>query len=444
MGSVAQVAESRVQEVAAPAAYASRRAVVVEWLLLALGMVAFQVLIRHDIFADGGLRFDELALLLDHGILSPKRYSLIGPLFSTPLYLMGHFYSSPARWAVRYNSVLFSLSLLVIYWVLRRWIDRALLRAFLLILVAASMFPAHVMTYYGETFTAVFVAVGLLVAEFGRPLVGWIAVVLGVANTTAAIAGLVVMVARRILETGRWRYVLAIIATIVVMCGENWIRRGSPFATAYESGFDNPFLFGLLGILFSFGKGLVFFVPGMFLPVKRWMVGAGESMRRLYSVHLLWISFVVGLVLLYANWYGWDGGWFWGPRFFLIASFPASLALAVRLRSPNGVLGANLLTLGAFALSTWVDINGAVYNMTGVAPACLFTGHIELCDYMLPLSPLWHPFFAAQPLNLANVLFIAYCALVFVYLAAPLARVTFSQLSAAMSRASIVRSLPRF
>src|SRR6478672_94244 len=100
----------------ARAGLAARWIVIADWTLLAIGLVALQLWIPHDKFADGEVRFQELALLLDHGVLSPQRYSLIGPIFSAPLYLLGHLYSSPARWTVRYNSLLFTLSLLVVYW----------------------------------------------------------------------------------------------------------------------------------------------------------------------------------------------------------------------------------------------------------------------------------------------------------------------------------------
>src|SRR6185437_9984369 len=97
-----------------------------------------------------------------------------------------------------------------------------------------------------------------------------------------------------------------------------------------------------------------FFTPGLFLPVRRYLLAQGnENGPRLYTLYLLWLAFVGGMLLVYAHWWAWYGGWFWGPRFFLFASLPAALALAVRLHARNAGLGANLLTLGALALSFW-------------------------------------------------------------------------------------------
>jgi hypothetical protein len=81
--------------------------------------------------------------------------------------------------------------------------------------------------------------------------------------------------------------------------------------------------------------------------------------------------------------------------------------------------------------------------MGALAPTCLRTGRFDECDYKLPLSPLWHPFVAAQALTLANMLNIAYCALVFVYLALPAVRATFAQVAAALPREELVRLIPR-
>ena len=89
---------------------------------------------------------------------------------------------------------------------------------------------------------------------------------------------------------------------------------------------------GLLSILFSFGKGLIFFVPGLLLPVRGLLRKAAPDLQLdIYGIYLLWVAFVVGLILVYSPWWAWYGGWFWGPRFFLFACIPASFAIALRL-----------------------------------------------------------------------------------------------------------------
>src|SRR5260370_10761076 len=160
------------------------------------------------------------------------------------------------------------------------------------------------------------------------------------------------------------------------MMAEAWGRRGSPFDNGYKNQlFSTPFLIGLLSILFSFGKGLIFFTPGLLLPIK----GSLETIqkqatgngRNFYTVYSLWMSFLVGLILVYSSWWAWDGGWFWGPRFFVFACIPASFVLAVRLRTPASSLWPNLLTLFVLALSVWVCIAGAIFDQGNLAATCV-------------------------------------------------------------------------
>ena len=76
---------------------------------------------------------------------------------------------------------------------------------------------------------------------------------------------------------------------------EHLLRRGEPFAGGYTSeaghptvlpysglpGFSYPLFFGLLSVLFSFGKGLVFFAPSLFARYPGVRPGsAGSGWRR--------------------------------------------------------------------------------------------------------------------------------------------------------------------
>jgi hypothetical protein len=163
-------------------------------------------------------------------------------------------------------------------------------------------------------------------------------------------------------------------------------------------GFSYPFFFGLLAILFSFGKGLVYFTPGLFLPLGARLRALGECGAGLLRLHRSWVAFTVGLILVYAAWWDWSGDWFWGPRFLLFASIPASLALALRASQPSMRLWVNMVTLGALALALWVGIDGAVFNVAGL-DVCLINGGINgaYCQFTPEFSALWRPFeLAAQ------------------------------------------------
>lgn len=406
-----------------------------EYALIVIGIAALGFMPRR-ITSDGFIRLQTISALLDSGKLLNERYSLVGPLFSTPLYLLGGLHETPGWWLQGYNYCLFVLGLLAIFLLLRNRMDRGVLRAFLLVLIAASMFPNHLVNYYGEVFTALCVGVGVIAAVLGPRLAGWVAVVLGVVNTPATLLALGCTVVVRALQTRRVRYGLALVAAVGLFCLENYLRRGAPLDGGYAGdagprtvlpysgrpGFSYPFLFGLLSILFSFGKGLVFFVPGLFLPVRRLLLRSGERYaRELVLLYALWIAFVVGLVLLYARWYGWDGGWFWGPRFFLIATLPAAFALAWRLRRPGDSLAGNVLTLAVFALTVWVSITGAVFGLHTLTVCQQNRPAMEpICNYTPEFSPLWRPFVAAEPITWQGVAFIAYIVFVALYLALPL------------------------
>jgi hypothetical protein len=138
--------------------------------LIVLGLVINFSMAPHNLGGDGEVRFHALSLLLQRGILDTSKYSLTGPLFSAPLWLLGTVWRSSIWWVSRFNFFVFAIGLLAMYLLLRHRIDRKLLHAFLLLLVAASLFPNQLDYYYGEVFTAVFVAVGTLAIVFGPSL----------------------------------------------------------------------------------------------------------------------------------------------------------------------------------------------------------------------------------------------------------------------------------
>ncbi len=111
---------------------------------------------------------------------------------------------------------------------------------------------------------------------------------------------------------------------------------------------------------------------------------------------------------------------FWGPRYFLFASIPASFALAVRLmRYKEASLGVNLLTFVAFCLSAWVCIDGAVFQWFTINPlACPLVE--TLCSYTPEYSPLWMPFVFHFQIGYSFEKFLVFFLLVAAYMVAPL------------------------
>ncbi len=415
--------------------------------LIIVGLLYIYLLLPRLIASDGQWRYTMITDLLNHHMLNVanqninlQKYSLIGPLFAVPLFVVGQMLGHPGTWTACYNLLLFSITLLTTYIILRKRIDHSLLRKFYLLLIIASMFTAHLQKFYGEVFTALCVGFGVLVAlvRFSS-LAGWIAVVLGVVNTPATLLGLGLMLLKKIIERKHLRYILVLLAVVALILGESWLRRGSPFIDGYAndagsrtvmpysglSGFSYPFFLGLISILFSFGKGLIFFAPGLLLPIRKTLLKMQQTMKlNLYQIYTLWISFLIGMILTYARWWAWYGGRFWGPRFFLFASIPASFALAVRLRyHKDASIITNLLTLVIVCFSVWVGIDGALFNQSAIVLPICANNHYALeilCIYTPDFSALWYPFVVHLPVDSAQILFMGYCLLVFVYLVAPL------------------------
>lgn len=392
--------------------------------LIVLGLLMQLEFFPHGATSDGLVRFSELSQLLGNGTLSPGKYSLIGPLFSTPLYLLGRFYHSP-YWAISYfNAAVFATGLLALYLLLKDVVDRSLLRIFLLLLVTTTLFPQSTLDFFGEPFTAMCVGVGLVVIVFRRSWRGWVAIVLGAASTPASLVGLAFAAGGRVFFTRRLWPLLSVVLAGALVALENTVRRGNPTNSGYEAGFGYPILIGLISILFSFGKGLIFFTPGLLLPIRSRLLGVGDdSSRRLYQVYLLWVAFLAGLILVYSDWWAWFGGWWWGPRFFLIACLPASLALAIYLRSPSRSLLVNLAVLAVLALSIWVGIDGLIFGLQGLNICTRGYNYlIPLCGYNPQYSELWRVFLVPLPFGKRNLIYCAYSLVTFGYLALPVVR----------------------
>ncbi len=171
------------------------------------------LLFPHNLRGDGSPRFAALSQLLEgHGI-STIKYSLIGPLFSAPLWLLGKATSTPQSLVELYNWLVFAVGLLTLYLLLRNVMDRRVLRTFLLLLVGRlDVPPAHLLVLcrnvHGDRCGHWLGAGGLWQATCR--LGGWALAALGTANIPASILGLASMTALYALRRRRLRYLAAI------------------------------------------------------------------------------------------------------------------------------------------------------------------------------------------------------------------------------------------
>jgi len=400
-----------------------------EYLLLFVGLGLLLVNTTHRITGDGKLRFRTVAAFAKGEGLLDNHYSAIGPLFSTPLWFIGDLFDANRAWVAHYNWLVLSLGVFGFYWLLRDRIDRDVLRRFLLLLVFGSMFAPYQTGFYGETFSAMLVGLGALAIYTGRERWGAVGLVLGVANQPAGALGLVCIIGLLVLERQKLRYLVIPIATAALIMGEAWLRRGSPLTSGHESfvnaqtimplsgrgGFEHPMFFGAVSILFSMGKGLFFFAPGLLLAFRPPVASLSLPIAR---AHRMWVVFVVGLVLVYSKWWAWYGGFVWGPRFFLLASIPASFALALHLSKKRLSPVEAIFGLLIVALSLWVSLSGILFDQQGLR-ICLRDSFLleHLCWYTPEYSTLFHPFIESRPLNVRDSIMIAAASAAFLLLA---------------------------
>lgn len=412
----------------------SARTSLVEVGLLAAGFLIEFLLVQHQVLGDGIYRFRDIQNLLYHGHLTYSRYSLVMPLASVPFLLVGHVVESQEWWASRFNVIVVAAGALAAWRLLRGRGDPALLRRMVLMLLAASLLANQLREYNAEVFSATLVAVGILcIVTDQHTLLGWTGIVLAVVNTPALILGVVVLVAVEVVRTRQLRYAAAIPAAVALVLLENWVRRGGPLTTGYSGdhgyatllpysgrpGFSYPFVLGVVSILFSFGRGLLFFSPGLFL----WLDGATRRAAGTCRREIVLMLFVVaGLVGVYAKWWAWYGGLAWGPRFFTFAAIPASLIVVLRVRAAGQSASGDALALVVLALSAWVGFAGLISPLD---PPSVCTAHLyaleSFCWYVPEYSGLWEPVLHHPPLTAATVTIAAWCTIVFAYLAAPLA-----------------------
>ncbi len=370
------------------------------------------------------------------------RWPYLPTFAALPLWYLGELVKTPSWWIARFNWFVTAGALAVLWLGLRRRVDTGLLQSFFLLLLGASMLPGHLAAFFPlEVFSALLVGSGIILVGAGWPLVGWAAVVIGTASIPATLPALMLVVAVAML-TRRWLRLLVVPAAAgLLICADQWVRNGT-FGLGYAStdrgahsvlpysthpGFSYPLGFGLLAVLFSAGKGLVFFAPGLLVPARRVL---SATHRGLWRSQLLLLCFVAGLVVTFARWWGWDGGFFWGPRFFLVASVPACLALAAGLRHPPRSVAGKLAVLGVLVLSVWVAIDGAVFGLSGlqICDTALHGNTTYLCDSVPEFSVLWHPFVGGLHVTGGrHIAYLLFALAVLVRLAGPLLAQTLRQ-----------------
>jgi len=165
----------------------------------------------------------------------------------------------------------------------------------------------------------------------------------------------------------RWRDSLGDVAWIsagaapgfALVGAYNAVRFGSPFSTGYSAAVDawtSPWTEGLLGLLASPGRGLLWHFPLVLVSI--WATRQCRGTSR--TISILALSGLVTLLGLYSRWWDWGGSWCWGPRF-LVPVLPLFyVPIAVALENAEGVRRKAIQA--AVVLTAVVAINGILVN----------------------------------------------------------------------------------
>jgi hypothetical protein len=403
------------------------------WVLLALGLLVLFFVLPHRVEGDGSLRFDALQGWLDGRGIPDTKYPLVGSIPAIPLMLLGHLGPSSDWWVSRYNVIVFAAGLGALYVLLRGRLPNDVLATFLLLLGTTAMLPSSLTGFGAETFSAMTVGAGLAAWSAGRWKTGAALLAVGVANLPASFVGLALAMCWWAWRMKQIRALVPLVLGAGLWLVESTVRRKSALSTGYENdhgfqtllpysglpGFSYPTFFGVLSLLFSFGKGLLFFAPGLWLVFGRGL----DALRSVSQVLVLWMLYLAGMVLVYGSWWAWYGGFTWGPRFLTFASLPAALLLAAQVRRPPRTLLVQTVVLAALLLSVWVGIDGEAFGRFAQDPCTANHYSLEsLCWYVPEFSVLWTPFVFHAHLSWEDLLLIAYAVGVTIYVAYPLLR----------------------
>lgn len=141
--------------------------------------------------------------------------------------------------------------------------------------------------------------------------------------------------------------------------------------------FTVPFWSGLFGLIASTGKGVLFYVPLV------WLLpfGAAAFARRRRDEAVLFALVTLVFLGAYSTWNQWHGDYAWGPRFLAPLMGLAALAAAGFFLEPRR--GAAKLAAGAvIALSVFTQILGTAIN---------FNEYVEFTKKQIPYGVLFQP-----------------------------------------------------
>lgn len=366
--------------------------------VLLAGFALLLVTLAASYKSDGQARYNLLKAMFTGGELNEK-YSLFLPVLASPIYLVADLVGAdPHRFVAYFNFAFTLLAGGYVYYLTRQRYGLTLAKFAAILLLATSMYSHHLQWFFGEVSAALVIAIAFFLKNQHRWISAFL-MALAIWSTPAFLPAIAITAAAELWVTKFKNFRLSIATVLggLFILADNFIKYGS-FSTPYLSsseagGFSIPSLFIIGAVLFSFGKGIAFYIPGLF-------AFADEKVRSAFKLdrETKWVAvtFVVALILVYSAWWSWYGGWFWGPRFFLVLCLPAALAFAIVLtRIYEYATWQKIALFVLLALALWVGVSGYVFGQQLLSEACQENDYINesLCWYTVQYSALWNPFF---------------------------------------------------
>ncbi len=272
-----------------------------------------------------------------------SKYDLGLPLASIPLYLFGRLFagtdpddlyilSAPKFWVTTFSQVVTAATCAVLF-LLAYYISQSKVYAVSLAFLfgIASIAWPYAGIYISQPFVGflLITAVYLLAAYkatstavlFGSGFaLGWAVLTRLDAMPLVGIIILYGMVKfhqqkldwKQIVIRSIWLGIPVVVAAFIYLY-QSYLRTGAWFQIGYaDEGWNTPFYIGFYGLLFSLGKGIIFYSPLTLLAVIGW----SKLWQRGWKAETILVAALTAMQLAtYSSWWAWEGGEIWGPRF---------------------------------------------------------------------------------------------------------------------------------
>jgi len=172
--------------------------------------------------------------------------------------------------------------------------------------------------------------------------------------------------------SGRWARILsnlglfafALLPFAAFLGWHNWARTGfwlcsSYAATGHLEMFKGSALRGLIGLLFSPGRGLFVYNPILLLS----LVALPAFWRKQRAVAIAALGMMASYLLFYCRFYDWGGGLCWGPRY-LVVTIPLLLLFAAEFLENHIGAGRRIprYAQALIALSLLIQLSSVLVN----------------------------------------------------------------------------------